>query len=126
MRSALASMLFVLLVMAAPAQAQIVLSCLVDTDAFDPWEEGFCWASGSFGGPYSTTASFQVFGQIPGRSYSYQWSHPSCGSTDKCWDLPITVVPPSAVAIIDMEVIVTDLTTNTPHVVQARAEYYRF
>jgi hypothetical protein len=108
------------------ASAQIVLQCYVDTPASDPWVNDYCSATGGLSGPYSTTANFQVSGQIPGRSYSYEWSNPSCGTGYQCTFLPITVVPPATSSAIDMEVIVTDLTTSTQYVVDARAEYFRY
>ena len=105
---------------AAQAQAEnLQLSCLVDTPAFDQYSEGAC---GSYwpGGPTTTTAVFEVFGQDAGVSYTYQWSAPDCTNNYKqC----ITSIRANRMKTVS--VTVTNNSTGVSRVLTAIAEYLR-
>lgn len=95
-----------------------VLSCFVDTYAYDEYTQGACfgaWTPSTASNPSS--AVFEVFG-LPAGSYTFTWSQPSCGNYPFC-SRGIYVN-----SSVQLSVQIRDNATNATKVVSARARYF--
>lgn len=99
------------------ASSTPVLSCFVDTPAYDQFTQGGCF-SVWFGGPITTTAVFQVFNISSPGNYDFNWSIGSC-SGEQC------VTNIRAYRPLTVSVTVTENATGQSWNLSATAEYER-
>lgn len=96
-----------------PAHAAIVMSCYVDTPAFDVFTNNFCFAVGT---ARETVAVFKV-NNVPSPSTStISWSEPGCSGFGVC------IVPIRWYRSVTVSATVTDALGN-PTTVSATAHY---